>query len=66
MKVSGRTTFLASLIGSFAGIAAWRFGIGEKIWPVHPQLALFLLTLAVTVVMVRILAHDEAVKQKPG
>ena len=64
MKLWGNGTLLASLIGTFAGITAWHFRIGEKIWPRHPQLALFFLTLILTVVMTRVLSLDEASKQK--
>lgn len=43
-----KITLAASCIGSAAGLAAWAFGIGQKIWPAHPQMAVFLLTLVTT------------------
>jgi hypothetical protein len=46
-----KITLIASCIGSVAGLAAWAFGAGEKIWPAHPQLASFLLTLVTTIVI---------------
>jgi hypothetical protein len=47
MKVS----LIASLIGTAVGLGAWFFGLGQVIWPAHPQLACFLLTLATTIVI---------------
>jgi len=48
---SARTTLIASLIASAAGIGAWLFGVGNFIWPAHPQLAVFFLTLVCTIVL---------------
>ena len=44
-------TLKVSLIGTAVGLAAWVLGIGHVIWPAHPQLAGFLLTLATTIVV---------------
>jgi hypothetical protein len=41
-------TLKVSLIGTVVGLAAWGLGIGHILWPVHPQLAGFLLTLGAT------------------
>lgn len=60
MKVSARTTFTASLIGTVISTVMWLLGIGDQIWPSNPQLAVFLLVILVTVVMTRILTLDEA------
>jgi H+/Cl- antiporter ClcA len=46
-----KVSLIASLIGTVVGLGAWMFGIGQVIWPAHPQLACFLLTLATTIVM---------------
>jgi hypothetical protein len=44
-------SLIASLIGSAAGLGAWIFGLGGIIWPGHPQMASFLLTLVTTIVI---------------
>ena len=46
-----RVTLIASCIGSAVGLGAWLFGLGEVIWPSHPQLASFVLTLVTTIVV---------------
>ena len=40
-----KTSLIASLIATAAGYGAWEFGIVQKIWPAHPQMADFLLVL---------------------
>jgi len=50
MKASASVTLEASLIGT----GAWLLGIGDFIWPSHPQMGLFLLTIACTVVLVHL------------
>ena len=54
---SARATLIASLIASAAGIGAWLFGVGKLIWPAHPQLAVFFLTIVCTVVLMIALPH---------
>jgi len=44
-----KTSLIASLIATAAGVSAWEFGWAEKIWPAHPQMADFLLTLTVAI-----------------
>jgi hypothetical protein len=39
-------TLKASLLASVVGTAAWMLGFTRRIWPAHPQWALFFLTLA--------------------
>jgi len=46
-----RISLIASLIGTAAGLGSWVFGIGQIIWPAHPQFACFLLTLVTTIVI---------------
>ena len=43
-------TLKASLLASAIGTAAWMLGLTHKIWPAHPQWAVFLLTIAATFV----------------
>jgi len=46
-----KITFIASCIGSAAGLGAWILGVGQRIWPAHPQMACFFLTLVTTIVI---------------
>ena len=46
-----KVSLIASLIGSAVGLGAWGFGFGQLIWPAHPQIASFLLTLVTTIVI---------------
>jgi hypothetical protein len=46
-----KVSLIASLIGTAVGLGSWMFGIGQVIWPAHPQLACFLLTLVTTIVI---------------
>jgi len=41
-----KISLIATLIGTAIGTAAWIFGLGNTMWPAHPQMACFLLTLA--------------------
>jgi hypothetical protein len=41
-------TLKASLMASAVGIGAWMLGLTHKMWPDHPQLAGFLLTVGAT------------------
>lgn len=58
MHAEGKTTLIASLIGSALGTGAWLFGLGARLWPEHPQGAVFLLTLASTVLAMFLWPHD--------
>jgi hypothetical protein len=46
-----KVSLIASSIGSAVGLGSWVFGIGQIIWPRHPQMADFLLTLVTTIVI---------------
>jgi hypothetical protein len=46
-----KVSLIASLIGTAVGLGAWVFGLGQIIWPAHPQVASFLLTLVTTIVI---------------
>jgi len=50
MKASLKTTLIATLIGTAAGTFAWMFGVAQAIWPAHPALADFLVTIIAYVV----------------
>jgi hypothetical protein len=63
VKASGKVTLYASLIGSAVGTGAWFLGIGKWIWPGHPQLAAFLLTIVTTVVLMQSWPDDSGAKR---
>jgi len=44
-----KRTIMATLIASIAGTGAWLVGLSEHLWPAHPMIATFLLTVAVYV-----------------
>jgi len=46
-----KVSLIASSIGTAIGLGAWVFGLGQMMWPVHPQMASFLLTLVATIVI---------------
>ena len=52
-------TLRASLLASAVTIVAWALGLMREIWPAHPQLALFLLTVGATVLLYYILPNPE-------
>jgi hypothetical protein len=51
MKAPANSTWAATLIATAAGVAAWFLGYAEAVWPAHPQLAAFLITVVVSVVV---------------
>ena len=48
-------TLKASLLASAIGIGAWLTGVGNTIWPAHPQWADFFLTIGATVLLMCVL-----------
>jgi len=46
-----KTSLIASCIGTAVGLGSWIFGFGKIMWPAHPQIACFLLTLVTTIVI---------------
>jgi hypothetical protein len=46
-----KVSLIASLIGTAVGLGSWVFGLGQIMWPAHPQMASFLLTLVTTIVI---------------
>jgi len=51
MNFSMNGTLAASLIATFVGIGAWFFGVAKAIWPAHPQIAAFIITIVVSVLV---------------
>lgn len=54
MKTSMNSTLAATLIATAVGVGTWFFGIAKEIWPAHPQIAAFLITIAVSMVVKQI------------
>ena len=46
-----KLSLIASLIGTAVGLSSWALGLGQLMWPDHPQMASFLLTLITTIVI---------------
>jgi len=46
-----KVSLIASCIGTVVGLGSWVFGLGQIIWPDHPQLASLLLTIGTTIVI---------------
>ena len=40
-----KNTMMATLIASIAGTAAWFVGLSRILWPAHPMIATFILTV---------------------
>jgi hypothetical protein len=49
MKAPKNSTLAATLIATAAGVGAWFFGFAKAIWPSHPQIAAFVITIVVSV-----------------
>jgi hypothetical protein len=47
------STLAATLIATAAGVGAWLFGVANMIWPAHPQVAAFVITIVAGVVVKR-------------
>jgi len=48
--MSAKSSWVATAVGTAVGTGGWIFGLGKAISPVHPQWALFFLTIASTIV----------------
>ena len=48
-------TLKASLLASVIGTGAWIAGLTNRMWPAHPQWAVFFLTIGATAVLLVIL-----------
>jgi len=51
MKASTSSTLAATLIASVVGAGAWLFGLAGAIWPAHPVITVFVITIVVSVVV---------------
>jgi hypothetical protein len=49
----------AAGVGAAAGVLSWVVGLGKVVWPRHPGLAVFLITVGVTVVAMVILERND-------
>ena len=54
-----KIALIASLIGTAVGFWAWKLDLTKMVWPGHPQLAGFLLTLVATVTVQLIWPKDK-------
>lgn len=52
-------TLKASLLASAIGTGAWLLGVTHKLWPAHPQWAVFFLIIGATVVLMYTLPATE-------
>lgn len=51
MNTSMNSTLAATLIATAVGIGSWFFGVAKAIWPAHPQIAAFAITIVVSVLV---------------
>jgi len=52
-------TLKASLLASAIGTAAWWLGLTNRMWPAHPQWAVFFLTIGATFVLMLVLPQPQ-------
>jgi hypothetical protein len=51
MKASTQSTLAATLIATAVGTGSWLFGFAALIWPAHPLIIAFLITIGVSVIV---------------
>jgi len=51
MRTWSMKTLKVSLLASVIGTGAWMLGLTQKMWPAHPQWAVFFLTIGALVVL---------------
>lgn len=54
----------AVAVGAAVGILSWVVGLGNLVWPKHPQWALFLITVSVTLVSMLVLERNGSHRTK--
>ena len=52
-------TLKASLLASAIGTGAWMLGLTRAVWPAHPTLAVFFLTIAATAILMYVLPESQ-------
>jgi hypothetical protein len=52
-------TLKASLLASAIATGAWLLGVTRKMWPAHPQWAVFFLTIGATLILMYILPEPQ-------
>lgn len=57
--MSAESSWLGTAVGISVGILAWVVGLGEILWPQHPQWALFLVIAGVSIVSIAILERSD-------
>jgi hypothetical protein len=55
-----KITLIASLIGTAAGFWAWKLNLTRMVWPEHPQLAGFFVTLIATIAVQQMWPRDKS------
>jgi hypothetical protein len=63
MKASMNSTLAATLIATAVGLGAWLSGFAGVIWPAHPQIAAFVLTIVVSVLVKQLWPVDAGQKR---
>ena len=63
MKAFTNSTVAATLIATAAGLGAWLFGFAKAIWPAHPQIAAFVITILVSELVKQIWPVDVGQKR---
>jgi hypothetical protein len=53
----------AAAVGAAAGMLGWVVGLGEVLWPQHPQIALFFIAAGVAIVSLTILKRNNHLVQ---
>jgi hypothetical protein len=56
--MSAESGWLATAVGTAVGILGWVVGLGNVVWPEHPQWALFCVVLIVTIGATAIFEHN--------
>jgi len=52
-------TLKASVLASAIGTGAWMLGLTHAMWPAHPTLAVFFLTVGATLILMYVLPEPQ-------
>ena len=58
MKASAQSLLVATLVGTLIGSLMWQYGLGEHVWPAHPNFCALVVTLFATVISQRVWSPD--------